>query len=115
MKGGFYVSKKQKPELYRRVGDRLREIRVSQGLSQEKFAFQLGLSRNGYQQLEQGKHLPSFILMLCLEKVYKADFQSLYPYAVQLQEARRAQKEQREKERKQHAANKASQGSVPSD
>ena len=87
-------------ELYRTVGSMLRTLRRSRHLTQETFAQQLGVSRNGYQQVELGRHLPGFQLMVRLEKEYGMDFRALHGLVLRAGEQRRASREQMERARK---------------
>ena len=38
-----------------KFGNRIRELRIAKGLSQEKFALQIGLDRSYYSSVENGK------------------------------------------------------------
>ena len=52
-----------------KIGKRLRELRLSEGLSQEKFSFKCGLDRTYIASIEQGKRNLSIIN---IEKIAKA-------------------------------------------
>ena len=110
------MKQKNQQEVHQRVGKLLREVRIARGLTQEEFAFQLGLSRNGCRKLEQGVHLPGFSLLIRLEVEYELDFRALYPYVVKMEEERRIQREEAEKkEREKYAAKWDSHRPLPSD
>lgn len=42
--------------IIKRFGDRVRELRVLTGLSQEKFALKIDMDRTYYSAVENGKH-----------------------------------------------------------
>ena len=46
--------------------NRLREVRMSKGLTQEKLSEIVGVSLRNYQYYEQGKHVPSFEVLIAL-------------------------------------------------
>ena len=58
------------------VGERLRECRFRQGLSQEKVAELLGVSRQAVTKWESGKSLPSSENMLALASLYGVSLDS---------------------------------------
>lgn len=44
------------------IGQRIRKLRLEKtGLSQEKFAYKIGVDRTYYASIEQGRHAPSII------------------------------------------------------
>ncbi len=45
------------------LGDRIREIRIKQGMSQVKLAFSIGKKQQSIQRLEQGKTNPSYLYL----------------------------------------------------
>ena len=49
--------------------NRLREIRMLKGLTQEKLAELVGISLRNYQYYEQGKHVPSFEILIKLADI----------------------------------------------
>lgn len=58
------------------VGERLRECRFRQGLSQEKVAELLGVSRQAATKWESGKSLPSSENLLALASLYGVSLDS---------------------------------------
>jgi len=69
-------------EQRRLFGKRLRELRLAQGVSQEKLAEKAGLHRNYVGILERAKQSPSLDAICCLAhalKVRPADLISLFP------------------------------------
>lgn len=46
--------------------NRLREVRLSKGLTQEKLSEIVGIGLRNYQYYEQGKHVPSFDILIKL-------------------------------------------------
>ncbi len=50
----------------KKIGDRIRELRLKTGLSQEKFALKIGLDRTYYSSVENGKRN---IAIINLEKI----------------------------------------------
>jgi len=46
--------------------NRLRETRISQGFTQEKLSENVGIGLRNYQYYEQGKHVPSFEILIKL-------------------------------------------------
>ena len=49
--------------------NRLREVRMSKGLTQEKLSEIVGVGLRNYQYYEQGKHVPSFDVLIKLADV----------------------------------------------
>ena len=49
--------------------NRLREVRMSKGLTQEKLSETVGVGLRNYQYYEQGKHVPSFEVLIKLPDV----------------------------------------------
>lgn len=47
-----------------KFGQRLKQLRKVQGISQEKFALKIGIDRTYYSAIEKGKH------SISLEKIY---------------------------------------------
>jgi transcriptional regulator with XRE-family HTH domain len=45
----------------RKLGERIRELRLKTGLSQEKFALKIGMDRTYYSSVESGKRNVSII------------------------------------------------------
>lgn len=56
-------------DLKKKIGIRLRELRISKGLSQEKFSFECELDRTYIASIEQGKRNVSAVN---IEKIAKA-------------------------------------------
>ena len=66
-------------ELYREVGRRLRQARETQGLSQEKLAAQLGLSRASVVNIEAGRQRAPMHLLWQLSETLGTDLSLLIP------------------------------------
>jgi transcriptional regulator with XRE-family HTH domain len=53
----------------RRLGERVREVRESQGVTQEALAFDAGIHVNHLSTIERGEANPSFLVILSIAKV----------------------------------------------
>lgn len=56
-------------DIKEKIGKRLRELRIANGLSQEKFSFECGLDRTYIASIEQGKRNVSIVN---IDKIAKA-------------------------------------------
>jgi len=65
-------------EIINGIGDRIREIRESRGLSQEAFGKTLGLSRNTIMKIEKGETNPSSETLNHIIKTYKVSADYLF-------------------------------------
>jgi transcriptional regulator with XRE-family HTH domain len=72
----FYVDKKA-------VGERVKSLRISSKLSQEKFATSIGMSRSGLTQIESGATFPSLDTLEKLVEQYRSSFDDLLSSAGQ--------------------------------
>jgi transcriptional regulator with XRE-family HTH domain len=66
-------------DLYGEVGRRLRQARVTQGLSQERLAQQLGISRASIVNIEAGRQRAPLHLLWQLSKTLGTDLSLLIP------------------------------------
>lgn len=66
-------------EFYQEIGNRIREARNNQGLSQDSLASCLNLTRNSIINLEKGRHKPSVYQIYELSGILNVDFFSLIP------------------------------------
>jgi len=66
------ISRKQEAEkagVQKRFGQRLAEIRIAKGITQERFAFQLKVDRTYISYIERGERNPSLYLLWRMAKV----------------------------------------------
>ena len=61
------------------LGKEIRKIRESQGLSQDKFAYQIDLGRSYYGSLERGEINASILTLLKVTKGLGVDLKSIIP------------------------------------
>lgn len=64
-------------DIKKRIGIRLRELRIAKKLSQEKFSFECGLDRTYIASIEQGKRNVSIVN---IEKIAKACGISIFDF-----------------------------------
>jgi len=57
--------------------NRLREVRISKGLTQEKLSEIVGIGLRNYQYYEQGKHVPSFEILIKLADILEVSIDYL--------------------------------------
>ena len=69
----------EKEKFSRLVGQNIRQQRESRGLSQEELAHRSGLYRTYVGHLENGRYLPSSLILWKLAKALKLPVQKLYP------------------------------------
>ena len=60
-----------------RLGNRVRELRLAGGLSQEALAFDAGIHVNHLSTLERGEANPSFLVLLSIARVLRVNLSSL--------------------------------------
>lgn len=58
---------------YKRLGERLRDLRLEKGYSQEKVARDLGISLSGYKKTEKGLNGVSIDLLIAFEQYFDTD------------------------------------------
>jgi transcriptional regulator with XRE-family HTH domain len=58
-------------EFLKKIGERLRELRNTKGISYERMAEEIGISRNTYNMLEHGKIFFQFSTLLLVLKYHK--------------------------------------------
>jgi transcriptional regulator with XRE-family HTH domain len=61
----------EKPHKYATIGKRIQTIRSEKGMSQAKFAVNIGISQRFLSDLETGRIKPSIPILLAIEYVYK--------------------------------------------
>ena len=59
------------------IGDKVRELRVKNNLTQEKLSEKLGIDNRCLSRIETGKNLPSFKVARKLSELFNFDFYSL--------------------------------------
>jgi putative transcriptional regulator len=62
----------------RRLGSRLKEVRVTHGLTQAELAFQVGVSRKTVNTIENGVFMPSAFLALSLAQALGTTVEALF-------------------------------------
>lgn len=67
------------------VENRVRELRLARGLTQQELAESVGVSRQSINSIEQGRYIPSLPLALQLAGVFECPTDELF----QLEEQRR--------------------------
>lgn len=60
------LSKQEKKEFIRKIGERIRELRLESKLSQSELSTDAYLSKNQLGRLERGEHIPNIITLLKL-------------------------------------------------
>jgi transcriptional regulator with XRE-family HTH domain len=61
----------------KKIGARIRELRVERGLSQEALAFEADLAVNSIATLERGEANPSIAVLLVIARVLKVKLRDL--------------------------------------
>jgi phage repressor protein C with HTH and peptisase S24 domain len=56
------------------IQERIKQVRLESGLTQEEFSASIGLKRQNYAQLETGKQLPSFEVITAIVKIYNKSY-----------------------------------------
>lgn len=65
--------------LQKAIGQRIRELRLEKtGLSQEKFAYKIGIDRTYYASIEQGRHAPSIIKLAQIAKGMEITLEEMF-------------------------------------
>jgi transcriptional regulator with XRE-family HTH domain len=57
------------------IGNRLKQLRKSHGLSQTEFASKIGLTRGNYAQIEMGKQFPAYEVLIGVSKEFKKSYE----------------------------------------
>ncbi|MBX2848067.1 MAG: helix-turn-helix domain-containing protein [Acidiferrobacterales bacterium] len=70
--------KPKHPELVK-LGEAIRRVRESQGFSQDKFAFEVGLGRSYYGSLERGEINVSMLTLLKITKALNVEPKDVFP------------------------------------
>lgn len=70
-------------------GDRLKQIRMNQGLSQEQLAEKIGVSRQAITKWETNRGLPDVENMVILAEIFKITLDELILQEKQTQEAKK--------------------------
>lgn len=68
-----------KEQILKLIGNRIRFLRSSQGLSQENFANLTGLGRSYYGRIERGETNPTVITLITIAKYLKINPKEIYP------------------------------------
>ncbi len=59
------------------IGEKVRELRIKNNLTQEKLSEKLGIDNRRLSRIETGKNLPSFKIARALSELFNFDFYSL--------------------------------------
>lgn len=59
------------------IGERIKALRVDQGLSQAYIANILNLSRSNYSQIELGNQYPTFVILHAISRYYSKSYEWL--------------------------------------
>ncbi len=70
--------KKKHPALIR-LGQRIRELRISRGYSQEDFAYEVGLDRTYMGSVERGERNIAALNLIRIAKALKIEVGELFP------------------------------------
>ena len=65
-------------QICRVLGDNVKTLRLTHGLSQEELAFQAELDRTYISQIERGVSNPSVLVILKISMVLKVEFSELF-------------------------------------
>jgi putative transcriptional regulator len=60
------------------VNNRLRDLRLAQGWTQEELAARLGVSRQTVNSIETGKYDPSLPLAFAIARVFKLSIEGIF-------------------------------------
>lgn len=69
--------------IYMQVGQRIKQLRIQKGVSQQVIADYLGVNRSTYTNYEMGKSTMTYITILMLADYYSVDFNTLLCYDLQ--------------------------------
>jgi len=72
--------RKRHPALIK-MGKRIRELREAKNLSQENFAYEVGLDRTYYSGIERGERNVAAINLIRIAKTLKVEVGELFPSA----------------------------------
>lgn len=61
----------------KKIGVRIRELRVERGMSQEALAFEAGLAVNSIATIERGEANPSIAVLLAIARILKVKLRDL--------------------------------------
>jgi transcriptional regulator with XRE-family HTH domain len=61
----------------KKIGVRIRELRVDRGMSQEALAFEAGLAVNSIATIERGEANPSIAVLLAIARILKVKLREL--------------------------------------
>lgn len=75
--GGMKKDNSRHLNSYKKLGNNLRNRRISQGLSQEELAFEVSSARNYIGCIERGEKFPSIAILLDISKVLKCKLSDL--------------------------------------
>ncbi|KKS12567.1 MAG: hypothetical protein UU67_C0049G0011 [Candidatus Daviesbacteria bacterium GW2011_GWB1_41_5] len=64
----------------RKFGERLRELRKSRSLSQEKLAFETGMDLTSINEIEMGRRSPTLVTICKIAKALKVNGGQLLPF-----------------------------------
>lgn len=70
---------KHTKETSEKLGKKIQKLRKELGVSQEQFAFKLGISRTHAGHIEQGRRSPSLEMMDKIARVLKVKLKDLFP------------------------------------
>lgn len=62
-----------------KLGKKIRELRLSQGYSQENFAYEVGLERSYYGGIERGEYNVAAINLMKIAKTLNVEVGELFP------------------------------------
>lgn len=69
---------KRMAQICRVLGDNVKTLRLSLGLSQEELAFEAGLDRTYISQIERGVSNPSVLVLLKVATILKVEVNELF-------------------------------------
>lgn len=70
---------KRTKETSEKLGKKIQKLRQGLGISQEQFAFKLGISRTHAGHIEQGRRSPSLEMLDKIAKALKVKVKDLFP------------------------------------
>ncbi len=73
----FPINKAEKEQVQKRFGKKLAEIRTKNGVTQEKFAFDIGVDRTYVSYIERGERNPSLYVLWKMAKNLKVSLSEL--------------------------------------
>ncbi len=71
---------KEKQNVLRQLGERIRKLRKEKGMSQEKFADESGVERSYMGAIERGERNPTFIKLYMIAKALKVSLPHLFEF-----------------------------------